>query len=509
MKMDNAAEIEGLEVLTTVEMYQADAAAVISGVASKSLMESAGFQVACEIRARWSRRRVAILCGPGNNGGDGFVVARLLRQAGWPVRVGLLGNPGGLKGDAGLNAQRWSAVGGHVEDVSAELVAWGALAVDALFGAGLTRPLEGKARMAVEAINTAQIPCVAIDTPSGVAGDTGCVLGGDDGVVPVCALTVTFFRPKPAHVLLPGRDLCGEVVVADIGIPRNVLSALSPQSAINGPGLWSLPVPGATDHKYTRGHAVVFGSGLTSGAARLAAAAARRVGAGLVTVVAPQAARAEYLGDAPGLMFLAIDNISISDVLADPRRNVSLIGPGFGVGPETREKVLELLQMGRAVVLDADALTSFAEAGAELFQAIQAADGGVVLTPHEGEFHRLFGGSPASDKLTRGRKAAEVSGAVVVLKGSDTVIAEPGGRAAVAVNGPPWLATAGSGDVLAGLITGLLAQGLTAWDAACAGVWLHGQTGQKAGLGLVAEDLVAAIPEVLQFLSPTDKTEHF
>lgn len=495
--MGNGLEIEGLSVLTSAQMYRADAAAVAAGVPSLYLMESAGFQVAREIRARWPRQRLAILCGPGNNGGDGFVVARLMRKAGWPVRVGLLGRADALKGDAAVNADRWLSLGGHIEDLSGSLVEWAGLAVDALFGAGLTRPLEGQAYEAIQSLKTLERPVVAIDVPSGVSGDTGLVLGGDTAAAPQCALTVTFFRPKPAHVLLPGRDLCGDLVVADIGIPEAVLDTIKPDLTVNGPGQWSIPSPEAAGHKYARGHAVVFGSESMSGAARLAASAARGVGAGLLTIAAPESARSEYLADAAGLMFEDSNTHAVADILEDRRRNTVLVGPGYGVGAQTCAQVMEILAAGRSTVLDADALSSFADTPEELFTAIAASSGDVVLTPHGGEFAALFGDLDAPDKLTRARLAAKRSGAVVVLKGSDTVIAGPAGRASVSVNGPPWLATAGSGDVLAGLICGLMAQGLSAFEAACAGVWLHGEAGQAAGAGMIAEDLLEATPRVL------------
>lgn len=494
--MSGILDIQGQEVLTTAQMYRADAAAVAAGVPSLSLMEAAGYQVAREIRARWPRQRVAVLCGPGNNGGDGFVVARLLRKAGWPVRVGLLGDAQALKGDAAVNAARWHSVAGSIETLSADLVGWAGLAVDALFGAGLTRPLDGLALETVETLRKSAVPCVSIDVPSGIDGDTGRVLGGDDGIAPASLLTVTFFRPKPAHALLPGRDMCGDLVVADIGIPEAVLDSINPQAVINGPGVWSLPTRGAADHKYTRGHAVVFGSETMSGAACLAASAARRAGAGLVTAIAPAAARSVYLSHAPGLMFEG--DGTAQTALADPRRNAVLVGPGYGIGPETCGQVTSVLAQGRATVVDADGLTSFSSRPEELFSAIQAATGDVVLTPHEGEFGSLFGKLDDKDKLSRARDAAKTSGAVVVLKGSDTVIAAPDGRVAMSVNAPPWLATAGSGDVLSGLICGLLAQGMPAWEAACAGVWLHGEAGLLAGQGLIAEDLLTVMPQTIQ-----------
>lgn len=487
----------GSEILTVEQMYQADSGAVAAGVPSIALMEAAGVHCAREIRQRWPRLRTAVFCGPGNNGGDGFVVARLLRKAGWPVRVGLVGQAEALRGDAAVNAQRWVEGGGSIEALTADLVLWCDLAVDALFGAGLTRPLEGEARATVRRLLELGRPCAAVDVPSGINGNTGEVMGGADGVVPLCDLTVTFCRPKPAHLLLPGRDFCGDVLVVDIGVPHRVVSGIGPQSWVNGPGLWPFPEPGTGDHKYSRGHAVVFGSAAMSGAARLAAAAARRAGAGLVTAAVPQAVEATYRDGAPGLMVEAMETDDPAVfVLADDRRNAVLIGPGYGVGDTTKQRVQEILRAGRAVVLDADVLTSFADEPGALFRAIQDGVSDVVLTPHEGEFAKLFPGA-AGDKLSRTRTAAEASGAVVLLKGSDTVIAAPDGRASITADLPSWLATAGSGDVLAGIVTGLAAQGLSAWHAAGAGAWIHGAAARIAGPHLIAEDLVAKIPAVM------------
>lgn len=490
--------IEGLEVLTTAQMYAADAGAVKAGVSSLALMEAAGSHVGREIRARWSRRRTVVLCGPGNNGGDGFVIARLLRHAGWPVRICLLGETDELKGDAAVNAAHWQAVGGKTEAVSDQLADWAGLVVDAFFGAGLTRPVDGPARSLLQAVEGRGIPVVAVDIPSGVSGDTGAVVGGETGFALSCDLTVTFFRPKPAHVMLPGRDLCGETVVVDIGIPEAVLGEIKPDVFVNALTFRDLPAIGSTSHKFSRGHAVVFGSERMCGAARLAAAAARHVGAGLVTVAAPKAARDIYLSDAPGLMFHPLDEDGAADVLFDRRRNAVLVGPGYGITAETRRVVSDILREGRTTILDAGALTSFASEPKVLFEAIKRAPCEVVLTPHAGEFEHLFADlDPEQDRLARARAAAALSGAVIVSKGSDTVVAHPDGRARISVNAPPWLATAGSGDVLAGLIVGLAAQGLNAFDAAGAGVWLHGEAAQKVGAGLLAEDLLTSISAVL------------
>ncbi|MFA7430550.1 MAG: NAD(P)H-hydrate dehydratase [Rhodospirillaceae bacterium] len=473
-------------VLTVEQMYAADRAAGPSGLA---LMEAAGMAVALEARRHLPRGRIAVLCGPGNNGGDGFVAARYLARAGWAVRVALLGDRAALKGDAAVNAARWR---GPVESLDPLVLDGCTGVVDALFGAGLARPLDGVAAEVVQAINARRLPCLAVDVPSGVNGDTGAV----EGDAPWCTATVTFFRPKPGHLLQPGRARMGHLVVADIGIPDGVLEGIAPRCYVNGPALWNLPVPGPADHKYTRGHAVVIGGERMTGAGRLAARAARRAGAGLVTVAAPTSVLALYAADAPGVLTWPVEDFA--GLLADGRRNAVLLGPGGGAGEALRQHVLAVLGTGRACVLDADALTSFADQPEALFAAIA---GPVVMTPHEGEFTRLFG-QLAGSRLDRARAAAARSGAVVLLKGPDTVIVAPDGTAAITANAPPDLATAGSGDVLAGIILGLLAQGMEAFSAAAAGAWLHAGAGRAAGPGLIAEDLPEVLPAVVNRLRP-------
>ncbi|MBT6096373.1 MAG: NAD(P)H-hydrate dehydratase [Rhodospirillaceae bacterium] len=477
-------------ILSVDEMYRADAAAIAAGTPGLALMENAGSAITDAITDRWTPRPTAILCGPGNNGGDGFVVARLLTDRGWPVRLALLGDVSNLKGDAAANAERWS---GDILPLNMDILSGAELVVDALFGAGLARAVDGVAADIINAVNAQWLPCVAVDTPSGIHGDSGQVLG----TAPHAELTVTFFRPKPAHLLMPGRSMCGDLVVADIGIPDAVLEEIGPLTQFNGPEIWAgrFPWPAADGHKYGRGHAVIAGGDTMTGAARLAATAARRMGAGLVTIASSSAAFAIYAGSDPGnLVTEAANGEAFSAFLHDPRRNAVLIGPGAGIGEQTRAKVLAALSAEKACVLDADALTSFAGEPETLFAAINQP---CVLTPHEGEFQRLFGASDGEDKVSRARRAAQASGAVVLLKGADTVIAAPNGRVAINDTGTPFLATAGSGDVLAGMIVGLLAQGMDAIDAARAGAWLHGMAAEEFGPGLIAEDLVDMIPDVL------------
>jgi hydroxyethylthiazole kinase-like uncharacterized protein yjeF len=493
-----------LELLTTSEMAAADRLTIEGGTPGIDLMECAGRAVADAVSKRYPNGApsVCVVAGPGNNGGDGFVAARILAARGYPVRMLLLADPGRLKGDAAEAARRWS---GATETANPEQLKGAAVIIDALFGAGLDRLLEGEARAMVEAINASGAIVFAVDLPSGINGDTGAVMGAAIRATE----TFTFFRRKPGHLLLPGRQHCGPVKVADIGIPDSVLAAIAPKTFANGPALWSahFPVPREGGHKYLRGHAVVVsGPMISTGAARLAARAALRSGAGLVTLASPREALAVNAASNLAVMVREADGATgLSNLLADKRLNAVVLGPGGGVGEPMRERVAAALAGDRAAVLDADALTSFADAPESLFSLIKSAGSKqIVLTPHEGEFARLFkfvlNHSDVSGKLARTRAAAARSGAVVLFKGSDTVVAAPDGRASITENAPPWLATAGSGDVLAGFIGGLLAQGMPAFEAASAATWLHGEAGIEAGPGLISEDLPEALPAVYRRL---------
>lgn len=492
-----------LELLEPSEMARADAAAIARGVPGRVLMENAGRAVADLVGHRWPvGSRVLILCGPGNNGGDGWVCARILRERGFVVRVMTLVDRSRLVGDAAEAAERWR---GAVEPIeSGRLV--GALrecrvVVDALFGAGLARPLEGLAAETIAAVNASGRPVVAVDLPSGIDGADGRSLG----TAIRARWTVTFFRMKPGHLLLPGRLACGATLVADIGIPASVLDGIGPRARRNLPELWRdhLHAPGLGDHKYSRGHAVVVSGPLAhTGAARLAAEAALRVGAGLVTLASPPGALVVNASHLTAVMLARMDGAEgLAEILADARRNALVLGPACGVGEGTRALLDVSLASSAALVLDADALTSAAEDPAPIFAGVAARAASVVLTPHEGEFARLFPDLAQSastlSKPDRARRAAERSGAIVILKGADTVIAAPDGRIAISDNAPADLATAGSGDVLAGLVGGLLARRLPAFEAACCAVWLHGECGRRAGPGLIAEDLAAHLRPIL------------
>ena len=471
-------------------MRAADAAAIAGGTSGRALMERAGIAVARAAAQRWPGREMLVLCGPGNNGGDGFVAARRLREAGLRVRLALLGGRERLKGDAALAAADWP---GPVLPVASDLLGESELVIDALFGAGLDRPLAGAALDVVATIASRGLDSLAVDVPSGLAGDSGDILG----LAAPAKVTVTFCRAKPGHFLLPGRTYCGELIVADIGIADSVVEELGPRCWQNGPWAWmhQFHWPEAADHKYRRGHVAIRGGSRMTGAGRLAARAARRAGAGLVTVLAQEAVLPLYAADQPGLLTAPLDEFS--KYLADRRVTSVLLGPGNGLTDETRRHVLAALASGKACLLDADALGVFADDSATLFSAI---NGPTLLTPHDGEFARLFP-SLKGDKLVRTRAAAKASGASVLLKGADTVIASPDGHALINANAPATLATAGAGDTLAGIAAAMLGQGMDPLLAGGAAAWLHGAAAAKFGPGLIAEDLADMLPAVLRDLA--------
>jgi hydroxyethylthiazole kinase-like uncharacterized protein yjeF len=497
------------ELLTPAEMAEADRFTIAAGTPGIALMERAGMAVAGEAaRMAPSRGRIAILCGPGGNGGDGFVAARLLESWGYRVELALLGDRARMSGDPALAAERWR---GPVHAGEGFAFDGADLVVDALYGAGLSRDVDGAALHCVEATNAfarSGRPVLSVDAPSGVDGATGRARGA----AVEASASVTFFRLKPGHLLLPGRALCGRLVLADIGIKESALAAIAAKAFVNAPAIWRdvLPRLDAFAHKYTRGAAlVVSGPAHRTGAARLAARAALRVGAGLATIASPTDAVAANSAQSTAVMVAPFSGLAgFAQLLADPRRNAVLIGPGAGIGEMTRGLVAAALTEPsaepRAIVLDADALTSFAGDAGGLAALIAREGRATIVTPHEGEFARLFRGrSEVLDqpsKLAQARAAAATLGAVVVLKGADTVVAAPDGRAAIGFDLPPTLATAGSGDVLAGLACGLLAQRMPVFEAAAATVWLHGAAARALGPGLIAEDLTEALPGVLRAL---------
>lgn len=503
---DNA-NLEGLALLTPAQMGEADRLTIAGGIPGIELMERAGAAVAASAKSLLGQQKnVLVLCGPGNNGGDGYVAARLLSDDGYQVTVFALRAPARMRGDAllayqSLNLPVSSLSAGSLSEHLSETD----LVIDALFGAGLDQPLERDVAELVSAVNTSGKPVLAVDLPSGINGASGAAMG----IAIQASATITFFRLKPAHLLFPGRAHCGQTQVAQIGIEKCVLESIVPDTIQNALVLWksAWKAPTLDGHKYDRGHALVFSGGVTSsGAARLGGMAALRAGAGLVTVASPPSAVMVNAAHLTAIMLKSVDGEEgIRSLMKDHRFNACLIGPGYGVGEKTRAHVSTLLEYGRHLVLDADALTSFAEQPDSLFELIHQSAGECVLTPHSGEFARLFPDLARTDKLSAAREAASRSGAVIILKGPDTVIAGPDGFAAINDNAPPWLATAGSGDVLAGITCGLLAQGMPAFEAAAMAVWLHGKSGQVAGPGLIAEDLAPALRPVIAEL--VEKTE--
>ncbi|HEV2532909.1 NAD(P)H-hydrate dehydratase [Phenylobacterium sp.] len=473
------------QILTVAETAQADKAAIAAGTPGSVLMERAGTAVADAVAAHFRPQDVIVACGPGNNGGDGYVAARVLKARGWPVQVRALGEP--TTEDAKAARALWDGLVGPLDGGFGE-----AVVVDAMFGAGLSRPLQGAAAAAAQAMAQVSEKVVAVDVPSGVPGDTGKPLGPSASA----RLTVTFQAKKPAHVLEPGRGLCGEVLVADIG-----LGETSAKLFENGPELWlaRFPWPDATSHKHARGRLIVVsGEAWSTGAARLSARGGLRIGAGLVTLLSPPDALAANAAHLEAIMLRGFEtDVELEQGAAQV--DAAVIGPAAGVSESTLLNVLALARTGAALVLDADAITVFRDDPEELFSLLDRDD---VLTPHPGEFDRIFPGLLAGspERITAARKASERAGAVVLLKGSDTVIAAPDGRCAVNANGSPWLATAGSGDVLAGFIGGLVAQGMESFEAACAGAWIHAECAELHGPGLISEDLPGLAPAVLRRL---------
>ncbi len=491
-------------LLSAGQTRSIEKAAIAGGLSGAAMMETAGAAVAAFIVRNVERRPVAILCGPGNNGGDGFVIARKLKEAGWTVRVALVGERSDLKGDPALMAKLYDA---EVETLSTAVLDGAGLIVDALFGTGLSRPIDGPARQVIAAANAHPAVKLAVDLPSGIDADSGAAFG--DAIR--ASATFTFISRKPGHVLFPGRAHAGSVELFDIGVDEKWINSVNPVTFENHPALWAedWKRPGFSTHKYDRGHAAILsGPRNRTGAARLAALSALRAGAGLVTLLSPGEACAENATHLTSIMLReAGDAAAIAAVLADRRFTAALVGPSAGVDETTKQKALAILRSGAGAVLDADALTSFEADIHKLMGALRADD---VLTPHAGEFARLFPELGGMRRLAAARAAAAASNAIIVMKGADTIIARPDGRAIINTNAPFDLATAGSGDVLAGIITGLRAQGMRGFDAAAAGVFLHGAAGRIAGPGLIAEDLPDALRDVMKALfasKPTEESE--
>jgi NAD(P)H-hydrate epimerase len=481
--------LTGRELISVAQMRAIDFRSAALGIATRTLMENAGRAVATEVMRRFAPEPVIVLCGPGGNGGDGFVAARVLLEAGWPVHVFLHGDVARLAGDA-ADAAHCCPAPIHPLDVDAPVET--ALTIDALFGAGLARPLDPLcADLAARARRV-----VSIDVPSGLAGDGA----PPEGAVFRAVLTVTFVRKKIAHALEPGRSLCGTLVVADIGAPEQAVADADVRVFENHPTLWSLPWPGDQSQKHSRGKVAVWAgasaASLTDGAVRLTARAAQRSGAGWVSVYA-RPDRAPLYANEPAA--LVVRSVEAGLAPLDAYQCV-VFGPGAGPSRETAATARAIAAQARACVLDADALSAAADDPAALFAAFGR---NVALTPHGGEFARLFPSEAGLNcKLDRARAAAARCGAVVLLKGADTIIAAPDGRAIVNRHATPFLATAGAGDVLSGVIAALIAQGMAPLEAAAAAAWIHGEAGLRRGAGLIADDLVDELPAVLDALAP-------
>lgn len=486
------------EILTAQEMRQADQSAIAAGAKGIELMTAAGHAVAHKIAQEFAPCPVLVLCGKGNNGGDGFIVAGLLEKAGWPVRVACLSKITELKGDAALAAKTFS---GKVEALNSNLgIKDARIVVDAVFGTGFTGTLEPELVTLFDKVRAKSPAVIAVDMPSGIDADSGTIAEG----TLKADITVTFCRRKIAHMIYPSRTWCGRVVRSDIGIDDSVIAQQTVLAYENNPALWvaSLPVPGHDSHKFTRGHVSVYGGTFRTGAAALAARAAQRAGAGLVSIASADSAQLYYRLAAASLM---VDECNTLDdykaILADERRTAAVIGPGAlpaqGGEEDLRAAVLAAVATPKVVVLDGDVFRAFEHQPAQLFGQLDPTRH--VMTPHAGEFLRLFG-TPDGSKLDQARAAAKKANAVIVYKGADTIIAAPEGLAVIDVSGPPTLATAGSGDVLAGLIAGFAAQGMPAFFAACASVYLHSHSARLHGLGLTAEDIISNIHQALNHL---------
>ncbi len=477
-------------------MNAADHAARDSGINMWQMMVNAGSAVAaCALREYPQSVRFAVFCGPGNNGGDGYVAAHVLKQSGANVDLYQYGRAPD-SGDALSARNLWHD---DVRSLQAYNAEPGDTIIDALFGAGLSRPLDEELCQLIDQINKSEMPVIAADLPSGIDGRTGNLPANSSKEARAlkAAHTVTFMCRKPGHVLLPGKEACGVVEVFDIGIPERILLEKQQNMHINTPDLWSTQMPAGSPetHKYSIGHLCVFsGPANATGAARLSANAGLRAGAGVVTLLAPKQAMETNAAHLTAIMLKEATAATIDALKSDRRMTAFVLGPGYGLGEETRRRALDLA--GKPLILDADGISAFAENSSELFDTLKSHETSCIMTPHEGEFARLFPDLAADrtmSKIDLARTAAKRANAIIVYKGSDTVIAAPDSRVAVNINAPAWLATAGSGDVLAGIAGGLLAQGTPPFEAACAAVWLHGKAGTHAGQGLTAETLIEAI----------------
>jgi hydroxyethylthiazole kinase-like uncharacterized protein yjeF len=447
--------ISGMPVLTAAQMRAAEDSAIAAGTSVGALMQRAGHGIADAVLRLAGPHEILILCGPGNNGGDGYVAAARLLAAGRKVRVAAAADP---RSDAARVARNgW---GGAVEPLATARAA--PVVVDALFGTGLSRALDAGAAAALARLVAQATLSIAVDLPSGIATDTGALLGD----VPAVDVTLALGAVKPAHLLQPGATRCGAVRVVPIGV-----ETASAAHVLTAPAL-ATPVPDS--HKFTRGMVAVM-KGRMAGASHLAATAAMHAGAGYVALLGPTIPGAPH-----ALVRRRLDDAALDDA----RIGALVVGPGLGRDDEARALLGRALTTAHPLVIDGDALHLITP------PQLAARTAPMILTPHAGEFAALFG-SPAGSKLDAARAAAQASGAVVVFKGADTVVAAPDGRATLAPAASAWLSTAGTGDVLAGAIAAMLSGGRDPFDAAGAGVWLHAEAARRAGPAFIADDLAA------------------
>jgi len=489
-------------LLNNEAMEQLDRDTISCGTLGIQLMEQAGSSAVEQICHHYSPIPTLVLCGPGNNGGDGFVIARLLAQQGFNVQVAQALPKGHYQNDAAIMEQKYigEAIALEecckvIDDQQYQLV------IDALFGTGLNRPIEGIYHTVLQKVSTLKAPIVAIDIPSGINGNTGQV----QGIAAPAMLTVTFAFKKLGHTLIPGRDYCGKIIVTDIGHPPNLLQDIRSDYIENHPELWQkyLPSPSNQSHKYNRGYTLIYGGPIAcTGASRMASYAALRAGAGICSIACTPAALPIYAASVTAIMTKSYSSdAELNKMLDSNKLNALLIGPGAGVNDTTRRHTLMMLNTQLPCVLDADALTCFSDNPQILFNAIKQRNAATILTPHSGEFDRIFGITTPEKRIESVMKAAMNSGAIIILKGADSIIGTPDGNVTINTHASFHLATAGAGDVLAGIIAGLLATNMPPYKAVQAAIWIHGECGIRCGKGLIAEDLIDVLPNILHSLT--------
>lgn len=467
-----------MEILTAEQMYRADKETCAKIMPEIQLMENAGFAAACQIARNYHKCPVLVLCGTGNNAGDGLVVARILQQWGWPVEVALTGQEERMSPCAKINAEKFNGFKRQLSFKRLEKMKKnGGLIIDAIFGIGLSRPVQDDIADFFRAVNESNLPCVALDIPSGIHADTGEVLGASL----YCDMTITFCRPKIGHFLYPGKEYVGELVVCPIGIPDEIVRQNRPSFYENTPELFSLPESSPYHHKYSKG-ATLIRAGKMCGAARLAALANRRAGSGLTAVSCTTQAYPVFASDTAGTVIQTADTAQdFSEHVNSSKISAVVIGMGADKKDDTKAFLHLIAASEKPFVADAGALP--------FIKGIKKRSHGVI-TPHAGEFTRLFPELKGKNKLVQALTAAETLGCTVVLKGADTIIASAKGTVAINSVSNFDLATAGCGDVLDGIIGAMLAQGLPPFEAACAGVWLHSRAAEKAGKNMIAEDII-------------------